>query len=143
MRSLAAVLICQLLAATTAQAQSGCGVVAANVKAPASKELYAVVIREVDGNKVTGRSASEIKLNTGMHRITVQEQIGEDRRGRAKLKDLGIAPLPAELKTLDIDVKPDGRYLIAAQVVENAADRAQPGDYWTALVWRNLVDSCR
>lgn len=143
MRSLPAVLIGLLLATTIAQAQSGCGVVAANVKAPASKELYAVVIREVDGSKVAGRSAGEVKLSTGLHRITVQEQIGEDRRGRAKLKDLGITPLPAELKTIDIDVKPDGRYLIAAELVETAADRAQPTDYWTALVWRNLVDSCR
>lgn len=143
MRHPSAVTVCLLLAASAAHGQTVCGYVATNPKPPASKDLYPAAIAEVDGKKVAGSDARRIKLEVGVHRIGVQAQIGDDRRGRAKLVELGIGDAAAALAVIEIDVQADSSYQIAAQLVANQKDRAQPGGYWEPVVWRKLVDSCR
>ena len=132
-----------LLAASAAQGQTVCGYVATNPKPPVAKGLYPVAIAQVDGNKVEGSNAGRIKLPTGPHKIGVLELIADDRRGRARLEELGIDAAPATLKFIEIDVQADGSYLLAAQLAEDRKDRATPADYWEPVVWRKLVDSCR
>ena len=138
MRRSLPVVIWLLLLASTAHAQVGCGFVVVNAKPPVAKDLFPVVIREVDGAKVA--SAGQIKLNAGLHRIGVQEQIADERRGRSRLEDLGIKPSPA-LRVIEVDIKADGKYLLAAQLIEGGK-REQPGDYWEPVVWRKQLGSC-
>lgn len=139
MRRSIAVLI-WLLSASTANAQAGCGYVIANTKPPVAKDLYPVAIREVDGAKVA--TAGQIKLGVGLHLIGVREQIAEERRGRARLKDLGIGKSSPELKVIEVDIKADGKYLIAAQLITDRSNREQPDGYWEPVIWRKQLGSC-
>ncbi len=131
-----------LLSASSAEGQTVCGYVAANPKPPVSKGLYPVSIAQVDGKKVDGRDSARVKLPAGPHSIGVVERIADDRRGRARLDELGINQKSAALKLIDIDVQADGSYLLGAQLI---AEPGQGGsdDYWEPVVWRKLVDSCR
>ena len=140
MRSSPAVVIWLLLSASSVHAQSGCGYVVANAKPPVAKDLFPVAIREVDGAKVA--TTGQIKLGVGLHRIGVQEQIAEERRGRARLEDLGIGKSSPALKVIEVDIKADGKYLLAAQLSVDGSDREQPGGYWEPVVWRKQLGSC-
>lgn len=143
MRRVLAPAVCLLAFSAVTQAQTVCGFVATIPQPPASRELYPVAIAEVDGKKVEGREARRIKLAIGPHLIGIREQIADERRGRAKLEELGLGKGATALKVIDIDVQADGSYLLAAELIEDSKARQQPSDYWQPVVWRKLVDSCR
>lgn len=132
-----------MLSVAAADAQTVCGYVAATPKPPAPKGLFPVAIAQVDGKKVEGRDAARVKLPAGPHQIGVLPQIAEDRRGRARLEELGLDDAPATLKTIEINVQADGGYLLAAQLVADRKDRQPSAEYWEPVVWRKTVDSCR
>ncbi len=123
-------------------AQAACGYVDASAKPPASKDLYRVVVREVDGVKVDGGDAGRIKLDVGMHRILVQERIADERRGRSKLGQIKLDKDSVMRKIIEINIQADGAYLVAAQLIEKPSADA-PADYWEPVVWRKQLVACR
>lgn len=142
MRLYPAVAIWLLLTASSAQAQDGCGYVSATTKPPAAKAFYPAVIREIDDVKVVERASGRIKLTVGQHRIAVQQLIAEDRGGKARLRELGVDDASEKLKSIEIEIKVDGVYLIAAQLIEDRAAPSGPDDYWEPVVWRKMLAPC-
>jgi hypothetical protein len=109
---------------------AACGRVSVFFKPPRSQQLHNVFINQIDDNNVNRRDAS-FKLAPGKHTIFLHELIDDPfftRRSRTIQK----------AKPLDIEVKANTTYYLAAKFIKEKRNKERKGEYWEPVVWKVL-----
>ncbi|WP_341502644.1 PDZ domain-containing protein [Gallaecimonas sp. GXIMD4217] len=123
------------VAAKSAPAVEGCGRVSVFFTPPEARDLYPAFVNAIDGEGVL-RSRHSFKLAAGTHSIDLHELI-TDRR--LKRRGGGLQ----EAKTIEIDVKPNTTYYLAAEFIPEQRYKTFKDGFWKPVVWKTSEVSCK
>ena len=112
---------------------SSCGYVSVLFGPPRSKSLYSSYINKI-GDKATIRGRHSFKLSSAKHQVYVHELIDAPSLRRSG----GIK----NSKLLEIDIKPNKMYHIAAKYDRKKKSRRHNEEYWEPVVWKVTDSEC-
>lgn len=126
-------------AAGAVAAQSGgCGRISTFHIAPRSQRLYKARVLSIDGEIPGPADQDTYRVPVGPHVIEVAEIIDSEDLPAARWRQRRDSE-----QLLEIDVRPDTTYTLAAHLVDpNARDFAR-GGYWKPVVWKETTEACR
>lgn len=114
---------------------TGCGYISVFFSPPTTKYQYPAKVFEVDGE--SGFHLREtIKLPAGSHSLKVHEYIPDNMMSRRK-------PGIEKAKELELVVKPNKTYHIAAQFEPEKRLSVIKEDYWKPIVWKVSDSKCK
>ncbi|MBV1907801.1 MAG: PDZ domain-containing protein [Kangiellaceae bacterium] len=115
--------------------ENACGTVSVFFKPPETRRFYSAYINKIDDRSVV-RSRETFRLKPGKHIIHVHEMISDPfftRRSRRIQR----------AKPIEIDVKENTTYYLAAQFIPSKAFRENNGQYWKPIVWKtSTITKC-
>lgn len=124
-----------------------CGYVTTHGAPPKlGRRIFHASLAGIDGGG-TPLPSNRHRLAAGPHVLIVREHIGADRfdpvqrqRRETTLRRLG----PRAYKVLIVDIEPDTRYRIGAQLLEDRldSDSIRANAYWKPVVWEEVADDC-
>ena len=126
-------------AAGAVAAQSGsCGRISTFHIAPRSQRLYKARVLSIDGEIPGPADQDTYRVPVGTHVIEIAEIIDSEDLPAARWRQRRDTE-----QLLEIDVRPDTTYTLAAHLVDpNARDFAR-GGYWKPVVWKETTERCR
>ncbi|WP_417689595.1 PDZ domain-containing protein [Pseudidiomarina sp.] len=110
-----------------------CGRISVFATPPQTRDLYPAYFAEIDGENPPPRR-SIIKLSPGTHVIELHELISDPWVRRKK----GIQ----QAKAIEIDIKADTTYYLAAKFVREKRLSTFKEEYWEPVVWREIKQEC-
>ncbi len=114
---------------------TGCGYISVFFSPPTTKYQYPAKVFEVDGE--SGFHLREtIKLPSGTHSLKIHEYIPDNMMSRRK-------PGIEKAKELELIVKPNKTYHIAAQFDPEKRLKVVDEDYWKPIVWKVSDSKCK
>lgn len=116
------------------ETSSACGTISVFYQPPATRDLYSVYMNKVDNERLMNHPQS-FRVAPGKHRVYVNELINDPffpRRTRSREK----------AKYIDIDVKPNTIYYLAAKLDRNKRYKTYRQEYWEPVVWKTKERSC-
>lgn len=114
---------------------TGCGYISVFFSPPTTKYQYPAKVFEVDGE--SGFHLREtIKLPSGTHSLKIHEYIPDSMMSRRK-------PSIEKAKELELIVKPNKTYHIAAQFDPEKRLKVVDEDYWKPIVWKVSDSKCK
>ncbi len=116
------------------KADNACGVVSVFNKPPITRDLHFAKVTQIDEDGVNRQRVNFI-LPVGKHIIHVQEFISDSmfRRRSFSVQDA---------KTIEIDIKPNTTYHLAAKFNRKLRNEQKNGDYWDPVVWKTQTKAC-
>lgn len=112
---------------------NACGRISVFATPPQARDLYPAYFAEIDGENPPPRR-SIIKLSPGTHVIELHELISDPWVRRKK----GIQ----QAKAIEIDIKADTTYYLAAKFVREKRLSTFKEEYWEPVVWREIKQEC-
>ena len=110
-----------------------CGRVSVFFRPPETRDLYPAKISKIDGEShLIGKST--FRLAPGKHEIKLHERITYRHLRRKK----GIQ----KAKPLEIDIKPNTNYYLAAKFIRNKRMKMVKEEYWEPVVWKTTERKC-
>ncbi|MCW8878859.1 MAG: PDZ domain-containing protein [Kangiellaceae bacterium] len=110
-----------------------CGRVSVFFRPPETRDLYPARINKIDDDSVLlGRVT--IRLPPGKHVVKLNERITDRHLRRKK----GIR----KAKPLEIDVKPNTNYYLAAKFIRSKRMKMFKEEYWEPVVWKSSQRKC-
>ncbi|RUO62108.1 PDZ domain-containing protein [Pseudidiomarina insulisalsae] len=110
-----------------------CGRISVFATPPQSRDLYPAYFSEIDGENAPPRR-SIIKLTPGKHVIELHELIADQWLRRTKQLQ--------QAKPIEIDVKADTTYYLAAKFIREKRLSTYREEYWEPVVWREVKQEC-
>lgn len=118
-----------------------CGRISTFDVAPRSQQLFRAVLIAIDGKAPATTASTSFRLPVGRHTLTVAEAIDpvhfspgkrfeRDRRGRERYK------------TIEVDVKDDTTYRLAAKFHLEHRNQIRTGEYWDPQIWNEVNEGC-
>jgi PDZ domain len=119
---------------------AGCGRFNVFDVAPRQQKLYGVKLLSIDGNAAGPVNSNTFRVSAGTHTLKIAEQIDDSAyrrfgpRGRYSNDD--------NAKSLQVTVKPNTTYYLAARFNEDARNSPMGGKYWDPVVWKEVEEDC-
>lgn len=113
--------------------ETACGKVSVFFKPPFTQNLHYAYFTQINERTVNSKRES-FRLPPGKHTVYLHELISDSmftRRSRSLQK----------AKTLEIDVKADTTYYLAAKFIRENRSEQRNGGYWQPIVWKTREDS--
>ena len=126
-------------ASSGAMPTEGCGRINEFDVAPRQQQLHGAQLISIDGQSPGPSGSPSFRLSAGRHTLTVAEAI-EDRylsfnnRLRNSSSD--------RYKKIDVDVKPNTTYYLAARINMDKVDQWRDGAYWDPALWLEKTERC-
>lgn len=119
--------------------EAGCGRINEFDIAPRQKQLHRAQLIFIDGKSPGPSGSPSFRLSTGRHTLTVSEQI-EDRylSFNNRFRNSGTD----RYKTIDVDVKPNTTYYLAARLNLDKVGQWRDGAYWNPALWLEKTEGC-
>lgn len=112
---------------------ASCGRVSVFVTPPQTRDLFpAYFVRIDDDNVLTRRPI--VKLSPGKHTVEMHELIDDPWVRRSRSIN--------QAKSIEIDVKADTTYYLAARFVREKRLSTVNEEYWEPVVWREVEQEC-
>lgn len=111
--------------------ETACGTVSVFFTPPESKRLYSAYVSKIDDRSVN-RNRESFRLKPGVHTIYLHELI-DDPFFTRRYKGIQSA------KPIEIDVKVNTTYYLAAKFIKGKAFKQRKGEYWEPVVWKETV----
>ncbi len=105
-----------------------CGTVSVFFTPPETKRLYSAYVSKINDRGVI-RSKESFRLKPGKHTIYLHELI-DDPFFKRRHRGLQRA------KPLEIDVKANTTYYLAAKFIKDKAFKQRKGEYWEPVIWK-------
>lgn len=112
---------------------NACGRISVFATPPQARDLYPAYFAEIDGENPPPRR-SIIKLSPGKHVIELHELISDPWVRRKR----GLQ----EAKAIEIDIKADTTYYLAAKFIREKRLNTFREEYWEPVVWREIKQEC-
>jgi hypothetical protein len=111
-----------------AEGENICGTVSVFFSPPETKRFYDLVITHIDDRKVLS-SKARYRLAPGKYTLRVQEQISDPllKRSRTTIQ---------RPKLLEVEVKANHRYDLAAKFITEKRLRPQTNEFWEPVIWK-------
>ena len=126
-------------AASNSMPAEGCGRINEFDVAPRQQQLHRAQLIAIDGNSPGPSGSPSFRLSTGRHTLTVAEAI-EDRylSFNNRLRNSGSD----RYKKIDVDVKANTTYYLAAKLNLDKVDQWRDGAYWDPALWLEKSERC-
>ena len=111
--------------------ENACGTVSVFFTPPESKRLYSAYVSKINDRSVN-RNRESFRLKPGLHTIYLHELI-DDPFFTRRYKGLQSA------KPIEIDIKVNTTYYLAAKFIKGKAFRQRKGEYWEPVVWKETI----
>lgn len=127
----------------------GCGYVSVSGAHPrATRRIFPSEITRIDGKSTPLFTVGRYRVDAGRRVLIVDERIDDHRFSSFGLQERqrqNSRQGARRYKVLIVDVAPDTRYDIGAQLMEIPPDvRAiRDNTYWEPVVWRSATETCR
>jgi hypothetical protein len=137
-----------LLVAAAASAQAGqpapsdsgsCGRISVFDVAPRNQDLYRARLMSIDGRTAGPVGSRTYRVPVGRHTLEVAEAIDVKQFDDVELRQRDQRM--DRYKTLEVDVKPDTTYLLAARLIESG--RIADGSYWEPVIYGQDNERCK
>lgn len=128
-------------ATQAAPAAAGCGRISVFDVAPHSRDLYRASLLAIDGQLPGPTGARTFRVAAGRHTLRVVEQIDASRFDGVQLRQRGQGRDLS--KTMELDVRPDTTYLLAAQLIEAKRGDVLGRGYWEPVIYQSNAEPCR
>lgn len=115
--------------------ENACGRISVFFRPPEARDLFPVYVDKIDDKNVIS-SRNTYRLPIGKHVIKIHELITDPflRRGKTTWQ---------KSKTIEIDVKPNFTYHLAAQFLrERATETIREEGFWEPVVWKESQEKC-
>ena len=130
-------------------AAQGCGYVSTLGAPPrVSRNIFRAEITQINGRSTPLTPQNRHELPVGRQVLVVREEIDRHRINQAQL--LRIERMQRReghrgFKTLVVDVAPDTRYSIGAELLPDRmdTDSIRANDWWRPVVWESRQEACR
>ncbi len=126
--------------ADTPAASAGCGRISTFNAASRSNDLFRARVLEIDG-KLAGPTQPGYRVTAGPHTLTIVELIDPIEFNDLQLRQRGSGRDLS--KTLEIDVKPNTTYMIAAHLLDLKSASLYDKKYWEPVVYHQSTEACR
>lgn len=124
-----------------AAAAGSCGRISVFDVAPRSREVYRAKLINIDGALPGPTSARSFRVTPGRHVLEVAEIIDNEQFNDVQLRQR--VKHADRYKTLEVDVKPDTTYLLAAHLIEARRNRIADGSYWEPVIYGQNSEPCK
>lgn len=126
-------------AATATMPIAGCGRINEFDVAPRQQHLHRAQLIAIDGTSPGPSGSPSFELSVGRHTLTVAEEI-EDRylSFNNRLRNAGND----RYKQIDVDVKPNTTYFLAARLNMDKVNQWRDGAYWDPALWLEKTERC-
>ena len=126
-------------ASSNTMATEGCGRINQFDVAPRQQHLHRAQLIAIDGDSPGPSGSPSFRLSIGKHTLTVAEAI-EDRylSFNNRFRNSGTD----RYKKIDVDVKPNTTYYLAARLNKDKAGQWRDGAYWDPALWLEKTESC-
>lgn len=118
--------------------ENGCGRIEVRDLAPRQQQLYGATLVAIDGDSPGPTGTTTFRVPAGPHTLTVAERI--DSR-QIPFSDVARNGRRETHRTLDVDVKRDTTYFLAARLMDGRA-RNDPDRYWVPVLWKETPERC-
>lgn len=118
-----------------------CGRISVFDVAPRSQDLYRARLISIDGRTAGPVGARSYRVPVGRHTLEVAEVIDVEQFSDVQL--LQRDQRADRYKTLEVDVKPDTTYLLAAHLIESHRNRIADGSYWEPVIYGQNNEPCK
>ncbi|MBK6377995.1 MAG: hypothetical protein IPF61_13900 [Xanthomonadales bacterium] len=120
---------------------AGCGRISVFDNAPTQRGLHPLKLISIDDRNSPFDGQSNFRVSTGIHTITVAENVDSRYLGfNSRLRD---NQGPSRYKSLTIDVKADTTYRLATRIVPEHRNEWRDGAWWEPVVWSESSEACR
>lgn len=129
--------------------QTGCGYVSAQgVQPRVSRNIFQGEITQINGDSTPLEPLNRYRVPAGRHVVVVREQIDRHRisRGDARrIHRMQRREAARANKVLVVDVEPDTRYSIGAELLPDQMDpdSIRANQWWQPVVWESRPEACR
>jgi membrane-associated protease RseP (regulator of RpoE activity) len=136
------------VAATIASGASACGFVSdRGVHPRVTRDIFPAEITRIDGRSTPLRRVNRHQLDAGPHVLTIAERIDDQHLSSVEKRWIFLTRrfLDARgYKTLIVNVEPDTRLEVGAQLREDRLDSRSIRDnlYWEPVVWQVSAERC-
>lgn len=113
----------------------GCGMVSIFFQPPAARNLYSATIHKIDDDHLK-RDRPNFRLPVGKHTIYLHEQINDTMFHVRR-------PSINKSKPIEIDVKLNTTYYLAAKFLRQYRNNSSKGKYWEPVVWKTSEGECK
>lgn len=113
--------------------EAACGKVSVFFKPPFTRNLHYAYVTRINDRNVNSERES-FRLPPGKHTVYLHEMIADTMFTR-RSRSLQTA------KTLEIDVKTDTSYYLAAKFIRKNRSEQRNGGYWEPVVWKTRENS--
>lgn len=117
----------------------GCGRISTFDVAPRQQQLHRAQLITIDGRAAGPSGSPSYRLSAGPHTLTVAEDI-ESRY--LSFNDRQRNAGGTRHKDIDVDVKADTTYFLAARLNPDRAREWKDGAYWDPVLWREASERC-
>lgn len=126
-------------AATTSMPSAGCGRISEFDVAPRQQHLHRAQLIAIDGTSPGPSGSPSFQLSVGRHSLTVAEEI-DDRylSFNSRFRNSGND----RYKKIDVDVKPNTTYFLAARLNMDKVSQWRDGAYWDPALWLEKNERC-
>ncbi|MGY0559310.1 MULTISPECIES: PDZ domain-containing protein [unclassified Luteimonas] len=134
---------------TASVLMEGCGYVSTLGAPPrVTRNIYSAEITQINGRSTPLVAQNRHEVPVGRQVLVVREEIDRHRIPSADLLRIERMQRRKQgriYKTLVIDVEPDTRYSIGAQLLPDRLDRdsVRNNDWWEPVVWESRREECR
>lgn len=117
----------------------GCGHINEFDVAPRQKQLHRAQLIFIDGDSPGPSGSPSFRLSAGRHILTVAEEIeGRYLSFNNRLRNSSSD----RYKKIDVDVKPNTTYYLAARLNLDKVDQWHDGAYWDPALWLEKTERC-
>ena len=125
--------------AATTMPSAGCGRISDFDVAPRQQHLHRAQLIAIDGNSVGPSGSSSYRLSAGKHVLTVAEEIDARYLSfNGRQRNAGVD----NHKQIEVDVKPNTTYFLAARLNMDKLNQWRDGAYWDPALWLEKTERC-
>ncbi|MEO7917698.1 MAG: PDZ domain-containing protein [Dokdonella sp.] len=118
---------------------AGCGRISDFDVAPRQQNLHRAQLISIDGNSVGPSGSPSFRLSTGPHTLEVAEEIDSRYLSfNSRFRNSGSD----RHKQIDVDVKSDTTYFLAARLIPDKRSEWRDGAYWEPALWLEKNERC-
>ncbi len=130
---------------------NSCGKVSVFFTPPKSKRFYNAHIAQINDRYVSSRRET-YRLKPGKHIIYLREQIDDfllsirfrstqsDNKWNRRYSRFRGVNGSQYAKSIEIDIKPNTTYNLAAKFIKDKRSKQRTGEYWEPVIWKETVD---
>ena len=125
--------------AATTTPSAGCGRISDFDVAPRQQHLHRAQLIAIDGNSVGPSGSPSYRLSAGRHTLTVAEEIDARYLSfNSRQRNAGSD----SHKQIEVDVKPNTTYFLAARLNMDKLNQWRDGAYWDPALWLEKTEHC-